>query len=30
MLFVWLEIGNRTLEAVEDSRPKFHAVKVCP
>ena len=30
MLIVRMEIGNRTLEPVEDSRPKFHTVEICP
>lgn len=30
MLVARLEIGNRALETVEDSRPKFHTVQVRP
>jgi len=30
MLIVRMEIGNRTLEPVEDSSPKFHTVEICP
>ena len=29
MLVAWLEIGNRTLEPIEDCCPKFHTVQVC-
>jgi hypothetical protein len=29
VLVAWLKIGNRMLEAVEDSRPKFHAIQIC-
>jgi hypothetical protein len=30
VLVARLEIGNRTLETVEDGHPKFHAIQIGP